>query len=102
MKKSYYLSIEQRGIIRRIPLQEEDLDIKGILDAIIKIYCLINEPDERLIDKEDLIQDIRRIDSIYIEYVETYENDIQLIEQRIPMGETLITLEALVDMVIES
>ena len=35
----YYLSIEQRGgIINRIPIKEEDPDMQGILDTLIKMY----------------------------------------------------------------
>lgn len=36
MQTKYYLTFEQVGIIRRIPLKEQDPDIQGILDAFIK------------------------------------------------------------------
>lgn len=36
MQTKYYLSFEQVGIIRRIPLKEQDPDMQGILDAFIK------------------------------------------------------------------
>lgn len=32
MQTKYYLTFEQVGIIRRIPLKEQDPDIQGILD----------------------------------------------------------------------
>jgi hypothetical protein len=33
MQTKYYLSFEQIGVIRRIPLKEQDPDMQGILDA---------------------------------------------------------------------
>lgn len=33
MQTKYYLTFEQVGIIRRIPLKEQDPDMQGILDA---------------------------------------------------------------------
>lgn len=38
MQTKYYLSFEQVGIIRRIPLKEQDPDMQGILDAFIKAF----------------------------------------------------------------
>lgn len=35
MQTKYYLTFEQVGIIRRIPLKEQDPDMQGILDAFI-------------------------------------------------------------------
>lgn len=36
MQTKYYLTFEQVGIIRRIPLKEQDPDMQGILDAFYK------------------------------------------------------------------
>lgn len=38
MQTKYYLTFEQVGIIRRIPLKEQDPDMQGILDAFIKAF----------------------------------------------------------------
>lgn len=38
MQTKYYLSFEQIGVIRRIPLKEQDLDMQGILDAFTKAF----------------------------------------------------------------
>lgn len=43
MQTKYYLSFEQVGIIRRIPLKEQDPDMQGILDAFIKAFRIANE-----------------------------------------------------------
>lgn len=40
MQTKYYLTFEQVGIIRRIPLKEQDPDMQGILDAFIQTLML--------------------------------------------------------------
>lgn len=85
----YYLSIEQRGgIINRIPIKEEDPDMQGILDALIKMYRIIEEvAPEDPIDYEVLIDTIiLRIDCLYIETVETYDGGLQEIRKQILLG----------------
>lgn len=85
----YYLSIEQRGgIINRIPIKEEDPDMQGILDTLIKMYRIIEEvAPEDPIDYEVLIDTIiLRIDCLYIETVETYDGGLQEIRKQIPLG----------------
>ena len=87
----YYLSIEQRGgIITRIPIKEEDPDMQGILDVLIKMYRIIEEvAPEDPIDYEVLIDTIiLRIDRLYIETIETYDGGLQEIRQQIPLGNT--------------
>lgn len=87
----YYLFIEQRGgIINRIPIKEEDPDMQGILDALIKMYRIIEEvAPEDPIDYEVLIDTIiLRIDCLYIETVETYDGGLQEIRKQIPLGNT--------------
>lgn len=37
MQTKYYLTFEQVGIIRRIPLKEQDPDMQGILEVIDKL-----------------------------------------------------------------
>lgn len=46
MQTKYYLSFEQVGIIRRIPLKEQDPDMQGILDAFIQAFRITNELDD--------------------------------------------------------
>lgn len=56
MQTKYYLSFEQVGIIRRIPLKEQDPDMQGILDAFIKAFRIANElGDEEEVTTPDLI-----------------------------------------------
>lgn len=43
MQTKYYLTFEQVGIIRRIPLKEQDPDMQGILDAFTKAFRIANE-----------------------------------------------------------
>ena len=81
----YYLSIEQRGgIINSIPIKEEDPDMQGILDALIKMYRIIEEvAPEDPIDYEVLIDTIiLRIDCLYIETVETYDGGFKKFENK--------------------
>lgn len=57
MQTKYYLSFEQVGIIRRIPLKEQDPDMQGILDAFIKAFRIANElGDEEEVTTPDLIK----------------------------------------------
>lgn len=68
MQTKYYLSFEQVGIIRRIPLKEQDPDMQGILDAFIKAFRIANElGDEEEVTTPDLINSLNHIDDIYID-----------------------------------
>lgn len=63
MQTKYYLSFEQVGIIRRIPLKEQDPDMQGILDAFIKAFRIANElGDEEEVTTPDLINSLNHID----------------------------------------
>lgn len=98
----YYLSIEQRGgIITRIPIKEEDPDMQGILDVLIKMYRIIEEvAPEDPIDYEVLIDTIiLRIDRLYIETIETYDGGLQEIRQQIPLGNTDQCVRNLLDII---
>lgn len=98
----YYLSIEQRGgIINRIPIKEEDPDMQGILDVLIKMYRIIEEvAPEDPIDYEVLIDTIiLRIDRLYIETIETYDGGLQEIRQQIPLGNTDQCVRNLLDII---
>ena len=98
----YYLSIEQGGgIINRIPIKEEDPDMQGILDALIKMYRIIEEvAPEDPIDYEVLIDTIiLRIDRLYIETIETYDGGLQEIRQQIPLGNTDQCVRNLLDII---
>lgn len=98
----YYLSIEQRGgIINRIPIKEEDPDMQGILDVLIKMYRIIEEvAPEDPIDYEVLIDTIiLRIDRLYIETIETYDGGLQEIRQQIPLGNTDQCVKNLLDII---
>lgn len=88
MQTKYYLSFEQVGIIRRIPLKEQDPDMQGILDAFIKAFRIANElGDEEEVTTPDLINSLNHIDDIYIDTVEIYEDGFEMIEQSIPLGD---------------
>lgn len=88
MQTKYYLSFEQVGIIRRIPLKEQDPDMQGILDAFIKVFRIANElGDEEEVTTPDLINSLNHIDDIYIDTVEIYEDGFEMIEQSIPLGD---------------
>lgn len=101
MQTKYYLSFEQVGIIRRIPLKEQDPDMQGILDALIKMYRIIEEvAPEDPIDYEVLIDTIiLRIDCLYIETVETYDGGLQEIRKQIPLGNTDQCVRNLLDII---
>lgn len=88
MQTKYYLSFEQVGIIRRIPLKEQDPDMQGILDAFIKAFRIANElGDEEEVITPDLINSLNHIDDIYIDTVEIYEDGFEMIEQKVPLGD---------------
>lgn len=88
MQTKYYLSFEQVGIIRRIPLKEQDPDMQGILDAFIKAFRIANElGDEEEVTTPDLINSLNYIDDIYIDTVEIYEDGFEMIEQKVPLGD---------------
>lgn len=66
MQTKYYLTFEQVGIIRRIPLKEQDPDMQGILDAFIKAFRIANElGDEEEVTTPDLINSLNHIDAFY-------------------------------------
>ena len=80
MQTKYYLSFEQVGIIRRIPLKEQDPDMQGILDAFIKAFRIANElGDEEEVTTPDLINSLNHIDDIYIDTVEIYEDGFEMV-----------------------
>lgn len=88
MQTKYYLSFKQVGIIRRIPLKEQDPDMQGILDAFIKAFRIANElGDEEEVTTPDLINSLNHIDDIYIDTVEIYEDGFEMIEQKVPLGD---------------
>lgn len=88
MQTKYYLSFEQVGIIRRIPLKEQDPDMQGILDAFIKAFRIANKlGDEEEVTTPDLINALQHCDTIYIDTVEIYEEGFEMIEQKVPLGD---------------
>lgn len=88
MQTKYYLSFEQIGVIRRIPLKEQDPDMQGILDAFTKAFRIANEMgDDDKVTSVDLINSLQHCDTIYIDTVEIYEDGFEMIEQRIPLGD---------------
>lgn len=88
MQTKYYLTFEQVGIIRRIPLKEQDPDIQGILDAFIQAFRITHElDDDDTINTIDLINALNHIDDIYIDTVEIYEEGFEMIEQKVPLGD---------------
>lgn len=88
MQTKYYLTFEQVGIIRRIPLKEQDPDMQGILDAFIQAFRIANEmSDDDKVTTIDLINALNHIDDIYIDTVEIYEDGFEMIEQSIPLGD---------------
>lgn len=88
MQLKYYLTFEQVGIIRRIPLKEQDPDMQGILDAFIKAFRITNElDDDDTVNTVDLINALNYIDDIYIDTVEIYKDGFEMIEQSIPLGD---------------
>lgn len=88
MQTKYYLSFEQVGIIRRIPLKEQDPDMQGILDAFTKAFRIANEmSDDDKVNTIDLINALQHCDTIYIDTVEIYEEGFEMIEQKVPLGD---------------
>lgn len=88
MQTKYYLTFEQVGIIKRIPLKEQDPDMQGILDAFIQAFRITNElDDDDTVNTVDLINALNHIDDIYIDTVEIYEDGFEMIEQEVPLGD---------------
>lgn len=88
MQTKYYLTFEQVGIIRRIPLKEQDPDMQGILIAFTKAFRIANEMgDNDEVNTVDLINALQHCDTIYIDTVEIYEEGFEMIEQRTPLGD---------------
>lgn len=88
MQTKYYLTFEQVGIIRRIPLKEQDPDMQGILDAFTKAFRIANEMgDDDKVTSVDLINALQHCDTIYIDTVEIYEEGFEMIEQKVPLGD---------------
>lgn len=89
MQTKYYLTFEQVGIIRRIPLKEQDPDMQGILEAFIQAFRIAHKlEDDEIIKTSDLINALNHIDDIYIDTVEIYEYGFEMIiEQKIPLGD---------------
>ena len=112
MQTKYYLTFEQVGIIRRIPLKEQDPDMQGIPDAFIQAFRITHElDDDDTVNTVDLINALQHCDTIYIDTVEIYEDTIyidtveiyedtiyidtveiyeegfEMIEQKVPLGD---------------
>lgn len=89
MQTKYYLTFEQAGIVRRIPLKEQDPDMQGILEAFTQAFRIANElTDNDTVNTLDLINALNHIDDIYIDTVEIYEDGFEMIEQKVPLGDT--------------
>lgn len=100
MQTKYYLTFEQVGIIRRIPLKEQDPDMKGILDAFIQAFRITNElDDDDTVNTVDLINALNHIDDIYIDTVEIYEDGFEMIEQSIPLGDASKCVRTLIQII---
>ena len=88
MQTKYYLTFEQVGVIRRIPIKEQDPDMQGILDAFTEAFRIANEmSDDDKVNTIDLINVLQHCDTIYIDTVEIYEEGFEMIEQRTPLGD---------------
>lgn len=88
MQTKYYLTFEQVGVIRRIPIKEQDPDMQGILIAFTKAFRIANEMgDNDEVNTVDLINALQHCDTIYIDTVEIYEEGFEMIEQRTPLGD---------------
>lgn len=88
MQTKYYLTFEQVGIIRRIPIKEQDPDMQGILDAFTEAFRIANEmSDDDKVNTIDLINALQHCDTIYIDTVEIYEEGFEMIEQKVPLGD---------------
>lgn len=88
MQTKYYLTFEQVGVIRRIPIKEQDPDMQGILDAFTEAFRIANEmSDDDKVNTIDLINSLQHCDTIYIDTVEIYEEGFEMIEQEVPLGD---------------
>lgn len=88
MQTKYYLTFEQVGVIRRIPIKEQDPDMQGILEAFTKAFRIANEmSDDDVVTTVDLINSLQHCDDIYIDTVEIYEEGFEMIEQKVPLGD---------------
>ena len=88
MQTKYYLTFEQVGVIRRIPIKEQDPDMQGILNAFTKAFRIANEmSDDDVVTTVDLINSLQHCDDIYIDTVEIYEEGFEMIEQKVPLGD---------------
>ena len=86
MQTKYYLTFEQVGVIRRIPIKEQDPDMQGILDAFTEAFRIANEmSDDDKVNTIDLINALQHCDTIYIDTVEIYEEGFEMIEQKVPL-----------------
>lgn len=100
MQTKYYLTFEQVGIIRRIPLKEQDPDMQGILDAFIQAFRITNElDDDDIVNTVDLINALQHCDTIYIDTVEIYEEGFEMIEQKVPLGDTSQCVKNLIQII---
>lgn len=88
MQTKYYLTFEQVGVIRRIPIKEQDPDMRGILDAFTEAFRIANEmSDDDKVNTIDLINALQHCDTIYIDTIEIYEEGFEMIEQKVPLGD---------------
>lgn len=100
MQTKYYLTFEQVGIIKRIPLKEQDPDMQGILDAFIQAFRITNElDDDDIVNTVDLINALQHCDTIYIDTVEIYEEGFEMIEQEVPLGDTSQCVKNLIQII---
>lgn len=100
MQTKYYLTLEQVGIIRRIPLKEQDPDMQGILDAFTKAFRIANEmSDDDKVNTIDLINALQHCDTIYIDTVEIYEDGFEMIEQKVPLGDASKCVRTLIQII---
>lgn len=100
MQTKYYLSFEQVGVIRRIPLKEQDPDMQGILEAFTQAFRIANEMgDDDKVTTVDLINALQHCDTIYIDTVEIYEEGFEMIEQRTPLGDAGKCVKTLIQII---
>lgn len=100
MQTKYYLTFEQVGVIRRIPIKEQDPDMQGILDAFTKAFRIANEmSDDDKVNSIDLINALQHCDNIYIDTVEIYEEGFEMIEQKVPLGDAGQCVRALIQII---
>ena len=100
MQTKYYLTFEQVGVIRRIPIKEQDPDMQGILDAFTEAFRIANEmSDDDKVNTIDLINALQHCDTIYIDTVEIYEEGFEMIEQKVPLGDAGQCVRKLLDII---